>query len=61
MWIRNKNNIMENIDLTEYHQSRDKINRILYCVLNKSLYSYEENTKKTQDELLWFLKELSLN
>jgi hypothetical protein len=60
MWIRQQDGTMKLIDISAYPQDKDKINKIIYYLLNKGIYDYNTQTKKTQNHINWMLKEFCL-
>lgn len=60
MWVRQPDGTMKFVDLNTCPQKKDKINKLIYNVLNKSIYDYETQSKKTQEHINWMLKEFSL-
>lgn len=61
MWVRNKDGIMENVNLSNCFQEKDKFKKMTFILTNKMLYNYELQKQRTQEDFIRLLCELSLN
>lgn len=61
MWVRNKDGIMENVNLSNCFQEKDKFKKMTFILTNKMLYNYELQKKRTQEDFIRLLCELSLS
>lgn len=61
MWVRNKDGIMENVNLSNCFQEKDKFKKMTFILTNKMLYNYELQKQRTQEDFIRLLCELSLS
>jgi len=56
MWIRKYDGAMENIDLSIYPHTKDKMSVLIRKLTNQMLYDYTAQQKETQYELVRLIK-----
>jgi hypothetical protein len=55
MWIRKYDGTMENIDLSIYPHTKDKMSVLIRKLTNQMLYDYTSQQKETQRDLVRLL------
>lgn len=60
MWIRTNDGSMENIDLSKYPQTKDKMMVLIRKITNRMLYDYDTQQQNTRANLIWLIKENDL-
>lgn len=60
MWIRKNDGTMENVNISNYPHTKDKVYIITLLQTGKPLYNYEKQQRAAESNLKWLLKELEL-